>query len=181
MTAIRLWIAGDPEPQGSKVAMLIGWRPGQNHRPTVKLEESGNGERKDGTSGNARAWRNKVKVAAERALALPVAELAGVPDAFPIDGPVMLTVTFLFERPKSHLKKTGGLVKGAPRLYASSHDVGDLSKLVRAVEDALAEAGVMTDDARISELHARKLYAAVGSEAGCRLEVEALEADDARD
>lgn len=168
---ISFVVAGEAEPQGSKVAMLIGWRPGQRYPPKVKLEESGNTERADGSKGNARAWRNRVRAAAAQAMVSyrrPI-DTDKPPLPFPLDGPAALDVVFEFARPKSHLKKSGGLVKGAPRYYASSHDVGDLSKLVRAVEDALAEAGALTDDARISKITATKIYAPTGVLPCCRI------------
>lgn len=165
---LEIRVDGDPEPQGSKVAMLVGWRSGQKHRPVIKLEESGNLERADGSRNNAKAWRLRVQTAAEKAR-----EESG-DDSFPFDGPCMLSCTFLVERPASHLKKDGGLRAGHESMFAASHSCGDLSKHVRAIEDALTDAGVWTDDARASEIHARKLYAPAGSRPGVRIVVESL-------
>jgi Holliday junction resolvase RusA-like endonuclease len=50
----------------------------------------------------------------------------------------------------------------------------DLDKLVRSVGDALAIAGVYTDDSRITRISARKLYAQ-GVEPGATITVKALD------
>lgn len=71
-------------------------------------------------------------------------------------GPMSLTVDFHFVRPKSHLTSKGNLTKSAP-LFPTARTVGDIEKLVRAVNDALS--GVLfDDDSQVVECHARKLY-----------------------
>ena len=66
-------------------------------------------------------------------------------------GPVAVRVTFLLPRPES-----------LPRRYVAHTKKPDVDKLMRGVCDALS--GVLyRDDAQVVELHARKLYAAVGS------------------
>ena len=58
-----------------------------------------------------------------------------------VAGPVRLGLAFTFPRPKS---------LSSPKKAALPHSVKpDVSKLARAVEDALVEAGVIDDDARI--------------------------------
>ena len=49
-----------------------------------------------------------------------------------------------------------------------------IDKLIRAVGDALAIAGVYTDDSRITRISARKLYAQ-GVEPGAIITVKSLE------
>ena len=79
----------------------------------------------------------------------------------PIDGPCELIVNFYMAKPAS-VKRSSPSV--AP----------DLDKLVRSVGDALAIAGVYTDDSRIVRISARKLYAQ-GIEPGATITVKSLE------
>lgn len=83
------------------------------------------------------------------------------PDWVPIDGPCELNVMFLMPKPAS-VKRPSPSV--AP----------DLDKLIRSVGDALAIAGVYTDDSRITRISARKLYAQ-GVEPGATITVKALD------
>jgi Holliday junction resolvase RusA-like endonuclease len=82
-------------------------------------------------------------------------------DWVPIDGPCELIVMFLMPKPAS-------VKRSAPSVAP------DLDKLVRAVGDALAIAGVYTDDSRITRISARKLYAQ-GIEPGATITVKALD------
>jgi Holliday junction resolvase RusA-like endonuclease len=79
----------------------------------------------------------------------------------PIDGPCELIVNFYLSKPAS-VKRSSPSV--AP----------DLDKLVRSVGDALAIAGVYTDDSRITRISARKLYAQ-GIEPGATITVNSLD------
>jgi Holliday junction resolvase RusA-like endonuclease len=79
----------------------------------------------------------------------------------PIDGPCELIVNFYMPKPAS-------VKRSAPSVAP------DLDKLVRAVGDALAIAGVYTDDSRITRISARKLYAQ-GIEPGATITVKSLE------
>lgn len=78
----------------------------------------------------------------------------------PLDEPVELIVNFYMPRPASVKRPVPSV---AP----------DLDKLVRAVGDALAIAGVYTDDSRIVRISARKLYAQ-GIEPGASISVRTL-------
>ena len=78
----------------------------------------------------------------------------------PLDEPVELIVNFYMPRGKSVTRATPSV---AP----------DLDKLVRAVGDALAIAGVYTDDSRIVRISARKLYAQ-GIEPGATISVRTV-------
>jgi Holliday junction resolvase RusA-like endonuclease len=79
----------------------------------------------------------------------------------PIDGPCELIVMFYLPKPAS-------VKRSAPSVAP------DLDKLVRSVGDALAIAGVYTDDSRITRISARKLYAQ-GIEPGATITVATLE------
>jgi crossover junction endodeoxyribonuclease RusA len=68
--------------------------------------------------------------------------------------PVALFCRFVYVRPLSHLKKSGGLTKGAPTMMVRSPDV---DKLCRAVLDALT--GVLfVNDSQVVRLVAVKEY-----------------------
>jgi len=67
----------------------------------------------------------------------------------PMEGPVHLDVTFFLPRPKT-----------APKRITEPAKLPDLSKLVRALEDALTSAGVWRDDAQVIHVEARKAVAA---------------------
>lgn len=84
-----------------------------------------------------RPWRNAVRDAA--------AIHRAVLDLTPFDGPLRLFVAFTFPRPKTVSRK-------------HPDTPPDLSKLIRAVEDSLTDAGAWADDARVCEIWAAKLY-----------------------
>lgn len=65
----------------------------------------------------------------------------------PMISPLSVTMVFTLPRPKSCHKS---------RLWPDRKP--DLSKLVRSTEDALVDAGVIEDDARIVEMQVKKLY-----------------------
>jgi Holliday junction resolvase RusA-like endonuclease len=65
----------------------------------------------------------------------------------PLDGPLLLIVTFTLARPKSATK-----ARWAP------DRTPDLSKLVRSTEDAMTTAGIWADDARVVGCIARKVW-----------------------
>jgi Holliday junction resolvase RusA-like endonuclease len=79
----------------------------------------------------------------------------------PIDGPCELIVNFYLSKPAS-------VTRSSPSVAP------DLDKLVRSVGDALAIAGVYTDDSRITRISARKLYAQ-GIEPGATITVNSLD------
>jgi Holliday junction resolvase RusA-like endonuclease len=101
------------------------------------------------SSRHVRPWREAVKSAAVEAMGEQTLRL---------DGPLALVVTFLLKRPL--------------RPKATRPDrVPDVSKLVRATEDALTDACVWTDDARVVDLVARKVYAKPGEPCGALITI----------
>lgn len=85
-----------------------------------------------------------------------------------VPGAVSVRVTFTLPKPKS-----------APKTRKTYPDrKPDLSKLVRSTEDALVDAGVIEDDARIVRLSTEKVFPNEGMDAldvpGARIEVTAL-------
>ena len=126
--SVEIRVIGLPAPQGSK--RLIG------HTNTGRgiLVES---------SAKVKPWREAVKYAALEALN---------PGAYPreccIRGPVDVEMIFTLPKPKS-----------APKTRRTWPDKKpDLSKLVRSTEDALTDAGVWEDDARVVRCYAAKVF-----------------------
>lgn len=114
-----MFVMGTPAPQGSKRHVGRG----------VMVESS----KKVGP------WREAVVAECQRA------GLAGLV----LDGPLRLSAVFYFARPKSHYRTGRNAL--LLRDNAPTHPIGppDLSKLVRATEDALTQCGAIKDDARI--------------------------------
>jgi len=116
MSGIRIEVRGMPAPQGSKKYM------GMTNAGRAILTES---------SKKVKPWRQDVKAAAEA-----WRDLAGVA---PIDGPIVVRMTFTLPKPKAAPKTRRTYPMRTP----------DLSKLARSTEDALTDAGIWTDDARV--------------------------------
>lgn len=102
-------------------------------------------------------------------------QIAGVAmadyDGQVVTAPVRLTCTFWLRRPKGHYGKHG-LLPSASRYPTPAPD---LSKLVRAVEDAMTGI-VFRDDSQVVEQRARKRYAEDGQAEGVKIRVEVCEA-----
>lgn len=124
---VHLEVTGRPAPQGSKKGFARGGK--------VAMVEM---------SKHLTPWRAAVTTAAK-------AWVDRNPDLYPLPGAISVDMVFSIARPKSHFGtgRNAMLLKPtAPRYPAS---MPDLSKLVRATEDALTIAGVWTDDARVVE------------------------------
>jgi Holliday junction resolvase RusA-like endonuclease len=158
---VRLTIIayGTPAPQGSK--KFLG------------LSKAGRGILGE-SSKKVRPWRQDVKAAARGVIeSIPPTELVGgfrVPFK-PIDAPVRVRMVFTMPKPGSAPKRKRTFPCRMP----------DLSKLARSTEDALTDAGVWKDDARVVEYgRLAKVYPGEDPEAldapGVRIEVELMEA-----
>lgn len=136
---ISFEVLGLPVAQGSKVAGVA-----KNGRAFMR--ESG--------ASRLTPWRHEVS-----AQALAAMRQAGRQD--PFSGPVRLRLDFAFPRPRKHYrtgKRAAELRDDAPALLTGKPD---LSKLVRAVEDALT-AIVYRDDSQVAVLSATKSYGVPG-------------------
>lgn len=129
--SLRVIVHGRPAPQGSK-----------RHVGGGRMIEQ---------SRYVHSWREAVKTAV-------IIERGGRPP-LRLDGPLLLTVTFVLDRPRSHYRT--GRNAHLLRAGAPAYPVGppDLSKLVRATEDALTDVGAWVDDARIVDSVSRKRWA----------------------
>lgn len=97
----------------------------------------------------------------------------------PIDVDVNLSAEFVFDRPALHFGtgRNAGVVKDRfVSTRPTSGSQGDLSKLVRAVEDSLTDAGVWTDDRLVVSYDGtRKRYARDGESPGVLVRISAAE------
>lgn len=93
------------------------------------------------SSAKVKPWREAVKWAAIEAM-----RAQGITE--PLDGPLCVQMVFTLRKPASAPKRTRTFPDRKP----------DLSKLVRSTEDALTDAGLIVDDARIVSLLAFKLF-----------------------
>ncbi len=121
-STVRFLVVGSPAPQGSK--KFVGFtrpKPGEERGRAILVE----------SSSAVKPWRQDVKLAAEIARK----------GAAPLDGPLRVRMVFTLPKPASAPKRR--------RLYPMR--LPDLSKLARSTEDALVDAGLIADDARIVE------------------------------
>jgi crossover junction endodeoxyribonuclease RusA len=93
------------------------------------------------SSKKVKPWRDSVSWAAQEAITQK--GLIGVA----IPGPVAYRMAFTLAKPKSAKKKN-----------AVPDKKPDISKLIRATEDALTDAGMWEDDARVVYMSAAKFY-----------------------
>jgi Holliday junction resolvase RusA-like endonuclease len=149
---LSFWVPGIPQPQGST----------KNFKRGAKIIT---------TSDNVklRPWRNAVSWQAQVAAA--GAGLSGLQMALgTFADPVVLYAEFYFPRPKGHFGKRG-LLPSAP----THHTVKpDLSKLVRAIEDSLTDAGIWRDDNQVVTIAAAKHY--TGNAPGVQISVRPITA-----
>lgn len=127
---MKLTVIGLPVPQGSKSAHPFRRKDGSLG---VAVHEGGK-------AAKLKDWRASIASAAQLWI-----EQNGMPT--PLNGPLALEVIFELPRPKSAPKRV---------LYPSTKP--DLSKLIRAVEDALTGIAYV-DDARIVKLLVGKVFA----------------------
>jgi len=159
---IAITVYGTPGPQGSK--RYVGSKNGGRG---IMIE----------SSKKVKPWREAVRgeaVLARQALGETALERA------PLDEPLFLRMVFTVARPRGHYRtgKNAHLLRdGAP---ARPSGTPDLSKLARSTEDALTEAGIWRDDARVVEyLRLAKVYANEDPDAldapGVKIEVRTRE------
>ena len=126
--SLRFRVSGLPSTQGSKTGFVVTSKATGRPRAVI-------------TDKNPKAlkpWREAV-----RSTALAAAGEGWVP----IDGPVRLVMLFALPRPTK-----------PSRRWPIGANSGDVDKLARAVMDALTDAGVWTDDARVTDLRVVKDY-----------------------
>jgi Holliday junction resolvase RusA-like endonuclease len=120
-------------------------------KPKGSMRHVGNGRMVEQVAGSG-DWRIDCKVGAMAAVAA-----AADPARYPLDGPVRVEATFTFPRPAS-----------APKTrvtWPTTRASGDGVKLARNLGDALQDAGVVVDDARIIDWLICKRYPGQGPDA----------------
>ena len=86
------------------------------------------------------------------------------------DRPVMVQITFMFNRPKSHYNSKGQLKPTAP-LYKQTKP--DLDKLCRSTLDGLTNV-LLKDDSQVVNLICCKIYAEKGELPGALITINSL-------
>jgi Holliday junction resolvase RusA-like endonuclease len=87
-----------------------------------------------------------------------------------VDRPVMVQITFMFSRPKSHYNSKGQLKPAAP-LYKQTKP--DLDKLCRSTLDGLTNV-LLKDDSQVVNLICCKIYANEGELPGALITINPL-------
>lgn len=130
---ITITVHGQPAPQGSKRHMGNG----------VMVE----------MSKKVKPWRQDVKAAA-------LDTTAALADWRPLDGPLAVSIVFTVRtRPASRPTWWPQGLRWSREFMWRPGSTPDLSKLLRSTEDALTDAGVWRDDARVVEYrHLAKHY-----------------------
>lgn len=117
-------------------------------------------------AGTAEGWKAQIALAAK----------PFVPPT-PIEGPVSVSLTFYFPRPKSHFrtgKHAGELRPDAPKYHTTKPDRDNCEK---AVCDALTQIGMLKDDCQVCCGPVEKRYAPCleKSKPGCWVEIQRME------
>ncbi len=95
---------------------------------------------RDDNAVTLKPWREAVKTAA----------LDAMPGRGRLDGPVSVDIIATFDRPKSAPKLR--------RTWPVTRRSGDIDKIVRAIFDALTDAGVWRDDSQVVAVTAVKIH-----------------------
>jgi crossover junction endodeoxyribonuclease RusA len=138
---LHIVIRGSPTPQGSKRAFQPRRKDGTPAGRPVIVDE---------TRVRLKSWRQAIVDAAVETM------MDGkIP---PMQGPLVMAVTFTLRRPQNHFRT--GRNATLLREQAPPYPMGtpDIEKLVRAVSDALTDAGVWKDDAQVVGCWAHKVY-----------------------
>jgi crossover junction endodeoxyribonuclease RusA len=127
---------------------LLGLPISQGSKSFKGISRSGRAIMVESAKG-LKPWRQTVQAAIEVAMKRADAKFTVTPPlGWPLLGPVAIDLVFTMRRPLSAPKRR----RTWPIVYP------DLSKCVRAVEDAATYAGLWHDDAQVVDLHAWKVY-----------------------
>jgi Holliday junction resolvase RusA-like endonuclease len=127
---VTITVHGRPAPQGSKRAFM-GKR--SDGTPVARVIES--------SHDRVKSWRQAVIDEAR--------EVIGWGRYPALGGPLEVSMLFRLPRPKGHYRtgRNAHLLRDSAPRYPTG--TPDLSKIVRATEDALTDAGVWADDALV--------------------------------
>jgi crossover junction endodeoxyribonuclease RusA len=134
---IVLTIPGTPAPKGSLRC---------RRNPAHSLYED---------NPKTKPWRAKVVDAAKR-----------VTQHADAQQPIDIEITFTLERPRSHYRtgRNAHLLRDTAPPLPSTQGTGDTDKLERTILDALQDAGVLVNDAQVTDVTARKRYVRLDDE-----------------
>lgn len=111
--------------------------------------------------GTSDDWKEKVIIATR---------IASTGSNFDDREPLIVKITYLMPRPKSHFG-AHGLLPSAPRYHLQKPDLDNLDK---AVLDALVVSGIMRDDCQVVQLISNKDWTKPGEDAGAWIAIEAI-------
>lgn len=137
----------EPVQQGSKTMIGVGKPCFKCKRKKMIMVDAADVSNKTNRD-RLKKYRRRVALEAEKS-----AKLVGWEK---LEGGVDLSIWLIYRRPESHLKVSGALRKGKPIHKVSKPD---LDKLLRAINDGLAMAGVFGDDSQVVNVAIRKRYA----------------------
>lgn len=108
-----------------------------------------NGKARMFNPGTAEHWKSQIAKSVQDYL----------PDQ-PHEGPMIVSMSFYFKRPKSHFTKKGKLTKSAQaeKMYHTSKP--DFDNLEKAVSDCLTEIGFWKDDSQVVQWAGYKFWTA---------------------
>jgi crossover junction endodeoxyribonuclease RusA len=139
---VECFVRGEPRPQPRARATFRGRRPVWYNPAT------------------ADAWKKAVFYTV-RQTSLP-------PESVRQNSAVQIEAVFRFERPRGHFNAAGHLKPDAPERHAQRPD---LDNLLKAVMDALTDAGAWHDDAQVWSVTSSREWSEGAESAGCRLRI----------
>lgn len=113
---VEFFVPGTPKTAGSKRAFVVTPKEG---KPRAIITDSVD------TKGAGGDWRSAIQAKAQEAMR----------SRAPLTGPLVMELVFVVKRPQGHYRTNGELKNWAPFEWPTPKP--DLTKLVRAVEDAL--------------------------------------------
>lgn len=142
--SIRFTVLGVPITQGSKTAFV-----NKHTGRAIVTEGKGAGQQRH------KSWREAVRSEAQRA--------AEEQPGCPLEGPVIVRITFGLPKPQSAPK--------TKRTWPVKARSGDIDKLARSCLDAITSV-VFADDSQVVELHVRKDWA---TQPGAVIDIEQID------
>ena len=147
---VIVWAPGRPIGQPRPRARAAGGCPAcrKGHRIYARVYDC----------GAAAPFRDAVRLAAQRAFSSPV------------EGPLTVSITFVFPRPKAHLrtgKRAGEIKPGAPSWHTTKPDIDNT---IKAALDAL-QGVAFADDSAVVCIEGAKRYTRQGEGPGALISV----------
>jgi len=136
-------------------------KPQPRHRAAFK-----NGHVRAYDPGTAEGWKSCIAIAARP-----------YRPATPFDGPLRISVEFIFDRPKNHYKggkQANGLKADAPYWHTRGMGLngGDRDNLDKAVLDAMTQLAMFKDDGQVCSGGVEKHYAVNNERTGAVITIE---------